>query len=332
MPQTEAVLFTGRLTDTINDAAVTYADADTTGFRRLQDNRNRTYDPKHGRWLQRDPSGYQDGMSLYVYVRSKPTTRVDPHGFLTHGLGPTLPGSSPPGASPLLPQLPLLLFPPLPGPPPPGIYPPGPPPGTMPPDSPPPGPGAAPPSSETACCKYEKGWEGWVIPDTIYHKENRRWQETKKRRSPHETPKCTCSKHTTFYDIPSGLTIGKWFRLRSAKLGPCCSCKIQKRRLVSGVAKGYPNHVLVTAQCSNGTSWYADHPPAGSSSPVTSSILSNYTEILAEYCVSCESAREIRAKADSLRGSPYDWYHDCYWFVRQVLDGKDKWETSNGCK
>jgi len=89
-------LFTGRLTDTINDAAVTYADADTTGFRRLQDNRNRTYDPKHGRWLQRDPLGvrpnppkgtiipikqYTDGMNGYEYVGSIPTRKRDPLGL-----------------------------------------------------------------------------------------------------------------------------------------------------------------------------------------------------------------------------------------------------------
>jgi len=55
------------------------------------------YDPKHGRWLQRDPLGvrpgrravlrpanqYRDGMSLYQYVRGNPPRRVDPTGLLS---------------------------------------------------------------------------------------------------------------------------------------------------------------------------------------------------------------------------------------------------------
>jgi len=76
-------MFTGRLTDTINDLDVYYVVNDATGFRRLQDNRTRTYDPKHGRWLQRDAMGYIDGMNLYEYVGSRPTNRVDP--FATYG-------------------------------------------------------------------------------------------------------------------------------------------------------------------------------------------------------------------------------------------------------
>lgn len=34
-----------------------------------------------GRWLQRDPLLYHDGMDLYQYVRSKPTSNVDPSGL-----------------------------------------------------------------------------------------------------------------------------------------------------------------------------------------------------------------------------------------------------------
>ena len=40
----------------------------------------RHYVPGHGRWLQRDPAGYVDGMSLYEYVSSRPTVLSDPTG------------------------------------------------------------------------------------------------------------------------------------------------------------------------------------------------------------------------------------------------------------
>lgn len=43
--------------------------------------RNRWYHPQLGRWLQRDPAGYVDGMSLYEYVRSRPTVWIDPLGL-----------------------------------------------------------------------------------------------------------------------------------------------------------------------------------------------------------------------------------------------------------
>jgi RHS repeat-associated protein len=87
---------TGRTTDTLHaDDLLVSNDGD---FRRLQDNRNRMYDPKHGRWLQRDPLGvrpdapyapvklpiqYKDGMSLYQYVRSNPQQLQDPDGLFS---------------------------------------------------------------------------------------------------------------------------------------------------------------------------------------------------------------------------------------------------------
>ena len=43
--------------------------------------RNRMYHPTLGRWLQRDPKGYVDGMSLYEYVSSRPITLTDPSGL-----------------------------------------------------------------------------------------------------------------------------------------------------------------------------------------------------------------------------------------------------------
>ena len=42
--------------------------------------RARTYDPEAGRFLQRDPLGYVDGLGLYAYVSSGPASRVDPKG------------------------------------------------------------------------------------------------------------------------------------------------------------------------------------------------------------------------------------------------------------
>jgi RHS repeat-associated protein len=47
----------------------------------IQYNRARHYDPQHGRWLQRDPIEYVDGMHLYEYGGSGPTAVVDPAGL-----------------------------------------------------------------------------------------------------------------------------------------------------------------------------------------------------------------------------------------------------------
>ena len=84
--------FTGRITDTLHADDI---EVDEDGeFKRIQDNRNRTYDPKHGRWLQRDPLGvrptliglvdprlqYSDEANLYVYVRSRPANLFDAMG------------------------------------------------------------------------------------------------------------------------------------------------------------------------------------------------------------------------------------------------------------
>jgi RHS repeat-associated protein len=51
----------------------------------------RTYSPRLGRWLQRDPLGYVDGVNLYAYAGSSPTNLVDPLGFTS--LLPEAPGS-----------------------------------------------------------------------------------------------------------------------------------------------------------------------------------------------------------------------------------------------
>ena len=73
----------GRLTDETN-AAVDCLFAFTgrafdedTG---LQNNLNRWYDSRVGRWLSQDPIGYRGRVNLYDYVRNDPTNRTDPSG------------------------------------------------------------------------------------------------------------------------------------------------------------------------------------------------------------------------------------------------------------
>ena len=48
---------------------------------RLQDHRARWLDLLHGRWLQRDPAGYVDGMNLYEYAANRPTVLLDTSGL-----------------------------------------------------------------------------------------------------------------------------------------------------------------------------------------------------------------------------------------------------------
>lgn len=45
---------------------------------------HRSYHPTLGRWVQRDPIGYVDGMSLYEYGQSAPTSATDPHGLFVN--------------------------------------------------------------------------------------------------------------------------------------------------------------------------------------------------------------------------------------------------------
>jgi len=47
-----------------------------------------TYHPTLGRWLERDPAGYVEGMNLYPYVSSNPVALTDPMG-LCGGTAPT---------------------------------------------------------------------------------------------------------------------------------------------------------------------------------------------------------------------------------------------------
>jgi RHS repeat-associated protein len=43
--------------------------------------RHRWYDSRAGRWLTRDPAGYVDGLSLYLFVKGNPLGLVDPTGL-----------------------------------------------------------------------------------------------------------------------------------------------------------------------------------------------------------------------------------------------------------
>ncbi|MGH7245267.1 MAG: RHS repeat-associated core domain-containing protein [Phycisphaerales bacterium] len=47
--------------------------------------RNRWYDPVGGRWITRDPAGYVDGLSLYLYVKGNPFLFRDPSGLYSFG-------------------------------------------------------------------------------------------------------------------------------------------------------------------------------------------------------------------------------------------------------
>ena len=50
----------------------------------LHHTKYRSYDPMAGRWLQFDPIGYKDSMSLYEYVASNPVNFNDPYGLYAY--------------------------------------------------------------------------------------------------------------------------------------------------------------------------------------------------------------------------------------------------------
>jgi len=70
--------FTGRRLYMLED---TPADTDPAENLQLQHNRARFYKPEDGRWLNRDPAGYMDGMNLYEYCASRPPSTNDPNGL-----------------------------------------------------------------------------------------------------------------------------------------------------------------------------------------------------------------------------------------------------------
>ena len=52
--------------------------------------RNRMYSPVLGRFLQRDPAGYVDGMNLYAYVQNNPIKYLDPEGLMVRWASDTI--------------------------------------------------------------------------------------------------------------------------------------------------------------------------------------------------------------------------------------------------
>jgi RHS repeat-associated protein len=66
--------------------------------------RNRDYSPLIGTWVEADPSGYADGLSLYQYEKSRPTVGTDPMGLRTgfRPGGPRMSGDYVPGHLPTI--------------------------------------------------------------------------------------------------------------------------------------------------------------------------------------------------------------------------------------
>ena len=49
--------------------------------------RNRMYSATLGRFLQRDPAGFVDGLNLYAYVKNNPLRLIDSFGLVSRELG-----------------------------------------------------------------------------------------------------------------------------------------------------------------------------------------------------------------------------------------------------
>jgi RHS repeat-associated protein len=77
-----AYFFTGRRLDVIDiqNAGTPHHFTDDYAGLQLFDFRARTYDPVSGRFGERDPVGYRDGMGLYEYVGGRPSVILDPSG------------------------------------------------------------------------------------------------------------------------------------------------------------------------------------------------------------------------------------------------------------
>ncbi|AQT69287.1 RHS repeat-associated core domain protein [Anaerohalosphaera lusitana] len=78
-------LYTGRRLDILD-----------SGSLKLQYSRHRYYDAQTGRFLQKDPAGYVDGLNAYEYVRSYPILAADPTGLFVPPIIILPPGFEPP--------------------------------------------------------------------------------------------------------------------------------------------------------------------------------------------------------------------------------------------
>ncbi len=81
---THAALAKGLITQSSVDSQIGYDSYVFNAETRQYLARNRWYDPAHGRWIERDPMGYVDGMNLYEYVGGQPTMAYDPFGREKH--------------------------------------------------------------------------------------------------------------------------------------------------------------------------------------------------------------------------------------------------------
>jgi len=70
--------------------AIDTAASDTEGKLMINDHRARFNDPVTGRWVTRDPLGFQDSLNLYEFVKSNPTRGSDPMGLAIDGGDPTV--------------------------------------------------------------------------------------------------------------------------------------------------------------------------------------------------------------------------------------------------
>jgi RHS repeat-associated protein len=62
----------------------------------------RYYDPQLGRWLNEDPTGYQDDLNLYRYVRNNPVVNVDASGLAAKCILDSWSQAHFPGLAPIL--------------------------------------------------------------------------------------------------------------------------------------------------------------------------------------------------------------------------------------
>ncbi len=89
-----AALATGLISDPSVDSQIGWDGYVFNAETRQYLARNRTYDPIQGRWIERDPIGYADGMNTYLYCLSTPVICKDAMGLACTACV-TFPGQAP---------------------------------------------------------------------------------------------------------------------------------------------------------------------------------------------------------------------------------------------